>query len=74
MNQQYKVTEIELKEMIVKFQTDLKNSIIKTTHEFFLITRWLMLFISEYIEFKTIQLKKNKTLPEDENDIVYFIN
>lgn len=31
MNQQYRVNEIELKEMIVKFQQELKNSIIKTT-------------------------------------------
>lgn len=60
--------------MIVNFQQDLKNSIIKTTQNFLLTSRWIIIFISEYVEFKTIEIKKNQILAEDMNDVAYFMN
>lgn len=60
--------------MIVNFQQDLKNSIVKTTQNFLLTSRWIIIFISEYVEFKTIEIKKNQILAEDMNDVAYFMN
>lgn len=60
--------------MIVNFQQDLKNSIVKTTQNFLLTSRWIIIFISEYVEFKTIEIKKNQILAEDMNYVAYFMN
>jgi hypothetical protein len=65
MNRQYKVTEVELKEMIAKFQLSLKENIIKTTKDLFFELRYLIILISEYTIKKTsyINAKSHKVFP-----------